>query len=173
MLRRFLSAAGTAAALIAIPALVMLTIRPLPPERALVPLTLWCFAPAIWGLWAMAAPARWAPRRLPLWGAMLGVIAAVLGILVLDMPSRVLGIPLTSGMRVLSGLLLIAFYYLAWHLVRLAYESLAPATVPLHEARDLLDALRLHAASHPELEDAVKRLEVALANLTVRTSGML
>ena len=102
----------------------------------------------------------------------MGVMVAIMGGLFLNLPSRVLALPLSLGVRSLAALLMVALYYLAWLLVRLAYESLAPAA-QLHEAHDLLEALRHQAASHPELEDAVKRLEVALANLTVRTSGML
>lgn len=169
MLRRFFAAAGTAAALITIPVLTQLLIRPIPQQRAALPLTLWCLAPAVWGLWAMAAPRSWVPRRLPLWGLILGFVGGSLGVVVLDTPSRVLGLPLSLGVRLLACLLVTAMYYLLWQLVRLAYTGLAANPVPT----DLLDLLRHEAIAHPELDDAVKRLELALANLTVRTSGML
>ena len=41
------------------------------------------------------------------------------------------------------------------------------------EARRLLDSLRSEIESHPNLEAAIVKLELALENLTIRTGGML
>ena len=44
------------------------------------PLTVvWCFVPLAWGVWALIAPTAWAQERVPLWGAILGLIAGSLG----------------------------------------------------------------------------------------------
>jgi len=41
------------------------------------------------------------------------------------------------------------------------------------EARRLLDTLRSEIESHPNLEAAIVKLELALESLTIRTGGML
>jgi hypothetical protein len=41
------------------------------------------------------------------------------------------------------------------------------------EAHSLLVALRDRLDKHPELEDAIRRLEIALEQLTLQTGGML
>jgi len=41
------------------------------------------------------------------------------------------------------------------------------------EAHSLLLALRERLDKHPELEDAIRRLEIALEKLTLQTGGML
>jgi predicted translin family RNA/ssDNA-binding protein len=43
----------------------------------------------------------------------------------------------------------------------------------LEEARTLLHRLREKLDEHPELEEAITRLEMALNALTVKTGGML
>ena len=43
----------------------------------------------------------------------------------------------------------------------------------LEEAHSLLSTLRSKLNQHPELEQAIERLEMALSTLTVRTGGML
>lgn len=73
MLRRFAAATATASAVLAIASLVVMAL-PVPLARFAPLLSLWCVVPAVWGLWAMLAPRDWVPGRLPLWGALLGVL---------------------------------------------------------------------------------------------------
>jgi hypothetical protein len=123
-------AAGTAIASIAIAAgvLVMVLTPGLTFER-IYPLTIiWCLAPLVWGVWALLAPPAWVPHRLPLWGAILGVMAGVLAAYVLNMPSRVLGETLSGAGRVAALVVLTVFYYFLWMLVRAAYRSLTSTT---------------------------------------------
>jgi len=87
----------------------------------------WCFVPFVWGLWAMAAPKSWVPQRLPLWGAMLGLVVGVFLGFVLNLPSRVIGEDLSVALRGVLVLILVALYYLLWMVVRAAYRSLAPS----------------------------------------------
>ena len=75
MLQRFAAASSVGSVIIAIGALVSLLPPRWPPADALVLTTAWCFVPLAWGLWAVMAPTGWVPRRLPLWGAILGVVA--------------------------------------------------------------------------------------------------
>ena len=53
----------------------------------------------------------------------------------------------------------------------------APQTLPavenLTEAHRLLNGLRERLDRHPELEQAIEKLEMALSQLTVKTGGML
>jgi hypothetical protein len=41
------------------------------------------------------------------------------------------------------------------------------------EARNLLNSLRQELDQHPQLEEAIVKLELALENLTLNTGGML
>ncbi len=43
----------------------------------------------------------------------------------------------------------------------------------ISEAHSLLVSLRERLDKHPELEDAIRRLEIALEQLTLQTGGML
>jgi hypothetical protein len=96
MIHRFTAACAVASVVIAAGAIISL----LPPRWAAadarVITTAWCFVPLAWGLWAMLAPARWVPSRLPIWGAILGVIAGITAGPVLDLPLRLGGL---SGIR--------------------------------------------------------------------------
>lgn len=96
-----------------------------PLERFAPVLLLWCMMQLVWGLWAMLAPRAWMPERLPVWGAILGVLPGALGLLVLNLPSCVSGLALPVGYRALGVVLLVLFYYLLWMLVRLSYRALA------------------------------------------------
>ncbi|HEU5451068.1 MAG TPA: hypothetical protein VFU76_03730 [Terriglobales bacterium] len=177
MLRRFAAAAATCAVLISVAALIVFTVRPVPLERASLVLLLWCLAPAVWGMWAMVAPTRWI--ALPLWGALLGLILSGTAMLVLNLPQRVFGLPVSLFVRLLGVLLIAAFYYVAWSIVGVVQETLqtravaGPKDVSEHvlAAHDLL--LSARGAAHPQVDEAIRRLELALANLTLRTSGML
>ena len=48
-----------------------------------------------------------------------------------------------------------------------------PAAVHIAEARDLLHELRGQLGQHPELEEAIQKLELALSALTIQTGGLL
>jgi hypothetical protein len=171
--------------LIACAALILFAVRPVPLERAAPLLLLWCFAPVVWGLWAMLAPTRWI--SLPLWGALLGLLLAIVGSIILNLPQRVLDLPVSLFVRTLAVFFVTCFYFVAWSVVNLAYEALparaAAALAPrlaaddtqeqIAVAHDLLVLLRGESPAHPQVEEAIRRLELALANLTVRTSGML
>lgn len=128
MLARFAAATAVAAAAIALAALVVV-LTPGLTFGKIYPITiLWCFAPLVWGLWASLTPSAWMPQRLPLWGAILGVIGGSLGAFVLNMPSRLLGEEVSPNLRGVAVLVMALFYYALWMLVRAAYRSLAGAT---------------------------------------------
>ena len=121
MLHRFTAACAVASVVIAAGAIISL----LPPRWAAadarVITTAWCFVPLAWGLWAMLAPARWVPRRLPIWGAILGVVAGIIAGPMLDLPLRLGGL---SGIRWMPVVVGPIFYYFLWLLVRRAYHAL-------------------------------------------------
>lgn len=176
MLRRFAAASATCAVLIAGAALILFTVRPVPLERASLVLVLWCLAPAVWGVWAILAPSRWI--ALPLWGALLGIILSGTAMLVLNLPQKVFDLPVALFVRLLGVLLVAAFYYVAWSLVGVVHDALQPrasdvtAGEHVQVAHDLLMSAN-GASAHPQVEEAIRQLELALANLTLRSSGML
>jgi hypothetical protein len=49
----------------------------------------------------------------------------------------------------------------------------APAVEHVSGAHELLNALRKRIGEHPELAEAITKLETALSMLTVKTGGML
>jgi hypothetical protein len=49
----------------------------------------------------------------------------------------------------------------------------APAVEHVSHAHELLNALRKRIGEHPELGEAITKLETALSLLTVKTGGML
>jgi hypothetical protein len=49
----------------------------------------------------------------------------------------------------------------------------AKATQELAGARHLLKSLREKVGTHPELEEAIEKVEMALNHLTLNTGGML
>ncbi|MBZ5614634.1 MAG: hypothetical protein LAO23_11545 [Acidobacteriia bacterium] len=128
MFQRF--AAGTAIASIgiAIAAITLSLIPSLKFER-IYPITiLWCCAPLAWGVWAVLTPSTWMPKRLPLWGAFLGLFAGSMAAFVLNLPSRFLGAPVSILVRATMVLFITLFYYLLWMLVRGACRWLAGTT---------------------------------------------
>jgi fructose-specific phosphotransferase system IIC component len=125
MFRRFASSSAIASMAIALAVLVVV-LTPAQTQQRIYPLTVvWCFAPAAWGLWAMLAPRGWVPQRLPLWGAILGLIAGFLAAFVLNLPSRVTGETLPSTLRGLALVIIVVLYFFLWMLVRVAYRSLS------------------------------------------------
>ncbi len=128
MFRRFVSASAIASMVIALGALVIL-LTPAQAVQRFYPLTIWwCLAPLVWGLWAMLAPSRWVPQRLPLWGAILGLVAGLLAAFVLNLPARALGVTVPVTVRGVGVVVMVVFYYVLWMLVRVAYRSLGPPT---------------------------------------------
>ena len=125
MFRRFVSASAIASMGIAVAAFGILLAPGLVLERV-YPLTIvWCFAPLAWGLWAMLAPSSWVPQRLPIWGAILGLIGGLLVFFVLNLPLRVVGVIVPVMLRGMGVVLIVVIYYLLWMLVRVAYRSVA------------------------------------------------
>ena len=51
--------------------------------------------------------------------------------------------------------------------------ELAPAVEHVSRAHEVLNALRKRIGEHPELAEAIVKLETALSILTVKTAGML
>jgi hypothetical protein len=128
MFRRFVSGSAIASMVVAVAALVILLAQGLAAQR-FYPLTMmWCFAPLVWGLWAMIAPSGWVPQRLPIWGTILGLIAGLLAFFVLDLPSRVFGVTAPVIWRGVGVVVIVVFYYLLWMLVRVAYRSFGTPT---------------------------------------------
>lgn len=80
------------------------------------------------GIWALLLPAVWASQRLPLRGAILGLIAGALAAFVLNLPSRILGITVPATFRGVGVLVMTVLYHLLWMLVRVTCQSLTPAT---------------------------------------------
>ncbi len=125
MFQRFAAGTAIASMAIAVAALAVLLI-PILSFQSIYPLpVIWCIVPLVWGLWAMMAPKAWVPQRLPLWGAILGLVAGLLAAFVLNLPSQVARQPVSAPLRGLGVLFAVVFYYLLWMLVRIAYRSLA------------------------------------------------
>ena len=134
MFQRFAAGSAIASMAIALAALVVLLI-PILSFQSIYPLpVIWCMVPLVWGLWAMIAPKAWVPQRLPLWGAILGLIAGVFAAFVLNLPSQFAGQAVPGWLRGLGVLFGVVFYYLLWMLVRVAFRSLVapPFTTSLH-----------------------------------------
>ncbi len=124
MIQRFASASAVASVLIALAAgALRLSLVPTLESRYLVT-SIWCVLPLAWGLWAMLTPESWLPQRLPLWGAILGLIAGLLVVFVLDLPGQVRGEPFPTWLRGIGVLLAIGIYYLLWLLVQRASQAL-------------------------------------------------
>lgn len=124
MLRRFVSATTVASVAIACVAIVVFAVPGVSRERVFPLLLVWLCAPAVWGLWAMVAPRAWVPRFLPAWGALLGLLAGTGAVFVLNLPSRVFGQQIPLGLRPVAVLVVAAFYYVLWMLVRLVLAEL-------------------------------------------------
>jgi hypothetical protein len=125
MLTRFASAVCVASPAVAFATLVALVVAEPRPEALYRLTSLWCVAPAGWGLWAMLAPRAWVPKHLPSWGAILGLLLGTFAIFVLDLPAQFLRMPPATPIRGVAVLILGAFYYLLWMVVRKVFRALA------------------------------------------------
>jgi len=128
MFRRFVSGSAIASIAIALAVLVLLLVHGLAAQRFFSLTAMWCFAPLVWGLWAMIAPSSWLPQRLPLWGAILGLLAGVGAFVVLNLPLRVFGVTAPVILRGVGVVVIGVFYYFLWMLVRMAFRSLGTPT---------------------------------------------
>ena len=126
MLQRFVAGSAIASIAIALGALTLILMPTLPLPRT-YPLTIiWCFVPLAWGIWALIAPSAWIPKRLPLWGAILGLIAGSFAAFIINLPSRILGLTVSVPLRGVAVVVMVVFYYLLWMLVRITWRSLTP-----------------------------------------------
>lgn len=125
MLIRFASASIVACIATAIASLAMLLLFDFNPQRFALILAIWCAVPCIWGLWAMLSPKAWLPQRLPIWGTILGIVAGVMAIFALNLPSRILEVGLSNTTRILIVLLAGLFYYVLWMIVSVVYKRLS------------------------------------------------
>jgi hypothetical protein len=124
MIQRFASASAVASVLIALAA-GLFRLSPFPNlESSYIVPTVWCMIPLAWGLWAMLTPKSWLPQRLPLWGAILGLIVVLFLMFVLDLPSLFRIEVYSVWIRGVGLLLPIVIYYLLWLLVRGVYRVL-------------------------------------------------
>ena len=132
MLARFAAGSVVASVVVGVAALAVLLIALVAPEVTLEQfapvLALWCVVQLVWGLWAMLTPRAWFPDRLPIWGAILGVVAGSLAMFVLNLPSRIREEPVSGVLRGIGAAVLVVVYYLLWILVRRVYRALASAT---------------------------------------------
>jgi hypothetical protein len=124
MFPRFAAASAISSIAIAIAALVLRLLPGVTFARIYPLAMLWCVVPLAWGLWALLTPPSWLPQRLPAWGAILGAAAGLLAGLALNLPSRLLGLDVPLFARAIGVVVMTAFYYLLWMLVRRAYRSL-------------------------------------------------
>ncbi len=124
MLERFASACLVASIAVAVAAIVVLIYPGLTLAQASAVLIVWCIAPMIWGVWAMITPQSWMPNRMPLWGAILGAFAAIMGAFVLNLPSRVLGWPIPVALRAFGAVVMVAFYFAMWSIVATVHKKL-------------------------------------------------
>lgn len=128
MFRRFVAGSSIASVAIAFAALVVLVVPGGDAQRFYPLAFLWCLAPLGWGLWAALAPASWAAKRLPIWGAILGLGVGLVGAFVLNLPAHVLGVPVPLIARAAGVAVMTAFYYLLWMLVGAAHKALIGPT---------------------------------------------
>ena len=125
MFRRFAAASAVASILVGIAVTVATVIVPSDQLPRLFPiLRVWCLVPVLWGVWAMLAPRTWMPERLPWWGGILGVLAGLLIMIVVNIPEQVVGEPVPGTLRAAGVVVLAVAYYLLWMLVRMAWRAL-------------------------------------------------
>lgn len=87
--------------------------------------SLWCALPFLWGVWSLLAPRTWVPDRLPVWGAIFGVLLAAVALFVVNVPGRFFGLDLPMAARAVGVALGAGVYFALWMIVRAAYRALA------------------------------------------------
>lgn len=87
--------------------------------------TAWCILPFAWGAWVALAPRSWVPDRLPLWGAIFGLLLATIVLMVVNMPQQVFAVQWSPAVRAVGVVLAAGVYYLLWMPVRAVYRALA------------------------------------------------
>lgn len=127
MLRRFVSAAAVAAMFLLLAAIAVVLLPPARLERIHPLLVAWLCAPALWGIWSLLAPQSWVPGRLPSWGALLGLVAGIFAMFVLNAPARAFDMWLSRQARGAGLLLIVVFYYAGWMIVRAVLRKLTEA----------------------------------------------
>jgi len=128
MLQRFVAGSAIASVAISLGTFALMLMPSLSLQRT-YPLTIiWCFVPLAWGIWALIAPRLLVPKLLPLWGAILGLVAGSLAAFVLNLPSRILGETVSVTLRGVAVVVMAVFYYLLWILVRVTCRALTPTT---------------------------------------------
>jgi hypothetical protein len=126
MLHRFAAGTIVSSCLIALGGAVVLALRLPTGDNFYWMAALWCLVPFLWGVWMMLAPQSWIEKRLPAWGAILGALAGISGLYVLDVPRRVAGIVIPAALRPVGVLLAAAIYGAVWIVVAKVYRALAP-----------------------------------------------
>ncbi len=131
MLQRFVSASFVASIGIACAAVGLLAAKHIWTLHNLHQIAMiWCCVPLIWGVWAMLTPRTWMPERLPLWGAILGLLASLNVLFVLNLPQVILDQSISVMYRALGVVVAVAGYYVLWMIVRAVYRALrTPAEV--------------------------------------------
>ena len=127
MLYKFAAGTVVSSCLIALGGAAILAARLLTGQRFYPIAALWCLVPFLWGVWMMLTPPSWMERRIPAWGAILGMLAGVAGIYVLDVPRRVGGLFLPSALKPLCVFLAAGTYAVVWIVVGKVYRALEPS----------------------------------------------
>lgn len=129
MWTRFASAAAVASVIITLAVAGLRLSGVQGPEARELIVSIWCVLPMAWGVWAMLAPSAWVPLRLPAWGALLGFMAGVVALFVLDVPARLGGESFPAWASVAGVILAVVIYYVLWRIVQRGYEALAESGV--------------------------------------------
>ena len=135
MFRRFVAASSVGVFVIAVAACALVLFGA-DLSKAWLLTAIWCFVPFVWGIWAILTPRDWFPRRLPLWGAVLGLLAGTTGALLLNMPMRIFAFDLSLAWRIVAIVVMTVVYYGLWMLVRKAYRSVSPDPNSLEFKKD-------------------------------------
>ncbi len=130
MLRKFAAASLVASCLIAAGGVALIAFRLIASQRYYSIAVLWCLVPVVWGVWAVLMPKSWFPGRLFVWGAILGLIAYIGAVFVINVPIRVLGLALPVWAKVSGFVVAPAIYGAVWMLIGPAYRALSPENEP-------------------------------------------
>ena len=125
MIKRFAAAATLPVIAISLGALVLQFNADLAANNRFLLTSIWCGVPFAWGVWGVLTPKTWLPKRLPLWGAFLGVIAGITAVFIVNAPERIFQEPIST---VAKGIVVLAaggLYYILWHVVRWIYGSIS------------------------------------------------